>query len=230
MVDKPDHQKHRKRLRERFQQGSAKGLHDYELLELLLTYAIPRVDVKPPAKALLKRFKTFGGVLDASQAELESVHGLGSASAVLVRLVKELLGAYLAEQIQRRDVLSSPEAVRDFARMKLAGLPHEAFMVIFLDVKNHVLDHEVLHEGTVDRAIVYPRRIIESALAHHAVGLILSHNHPSGDPAPSQEDRRLTRSVVEAARTVEIRVLDHLIVGKAGHFSFHENRLLTEQV
>jgi DNA repair protein RadC len=227
MSDKPDHQEHRKRLRERFQRGGAEGLHNYELLELLLTYAIPRVDVKPPAKSLLKRFKTLGGVLDASQAELESVRGLGGSSAVLIRLVKELLGSYLEEQIQHREVLSSPEAVRDFARMKLAGLPHEAFMVIFLDVKNHVIDHEVLHEGTVDRAVVYPRRIIEAALAHHAAGLILSHNHPSGDPAPSQEDKRLTRSVVEAARTVEIRVLDHLIVGKAGHFSFHENQLLT---
>jgi DNA repair protein RadC len=228
MVDKPDHQEHRKRLRERFQRGGAEGLQDYELLELLLTYAIPRVDVKPPAKLLVKRFKSLSGVLDASQSELETVHGLGAASGVLIRLVKKLLSAYLEEQIHRRDVLSSPEAVRDFARVKLAGLPHEAFMVIFLDVKNHVIDHEVLHEGTVDRAVVYPRRIIESALAHHAAGLILSHNHPSGDPAPSQEDKRLTRSVVEAARTVEIRVLDHLIVGKAGHFSFHENRLLTE--
>ncbi|HSO74815.1 MAG TPA: DNA repair protein RadC, partial [Blastocatellia bacterium] len=187
MVDKPDHQEHRKRLRDRFQRGGAEGLQDYELLELLLTYAIPRVDVKPPAKRLLKRFKSLSGVLDASQSELEAVHGLGSASGVLIRLVKKLLSAYLEEQIHRRDVLSSPEAVRDFARGKLAGLPHEAFMVIFLDVKNHVIDHEVLHEGTVDRAVVYPRRIIESALAHHAAGLILSHNHPSGDPAPSQE-------------------------------------------
>jgi DNA repair protein RadC len=227
MSDKPDHHEHRKRLRERFQRGGAAGLHNYELLELLLTYAVPRVDVKPPAKALLKRFRTLSGVLDASQTELESVRGLGGTSAVLIRLVKQLLSGYLEEQIQRRDVLSSPEAVRDFARVKLAGLPHEAFMVIFLDVKNHVIHHEVLHEGTVDRAVVYPRRIIESALAHHAAGLILSHNHPSGDPEPSQEDKRLTRSVVDAARTVEIRVLDHLIVGKAGYFSFHENQLLT---
>ena len=135
--------------------------------------------------------------------------------------------AYLDEQMQKRDVLSSPQAVLDFARTKLAGLPHEAFMVIYLDVKNHVLDHEVLHEGTVDRAIVYPRRVLESAIKHNAVGLILSHNHPSGDPAPSQEDKHLTRAVTEAARTIEIRVLDHVIVGRNGYFSFQENRLLT---
>jgi len=122
--------------------------------------------------------------------------------------------------------LSSPGAVVDFARVKLAGLPHEAFMVIYLNVKNRVLDHQVLQEGTVDRAIVYPRQIIKAALTHKAAGLILSHNHPSGDPDPSQEDKHLTRSVIEAARTVEIRVLDHIIVGKNGYFSFQENRLL----
>ena len=110
--------------------------------------------------------------------------------------------------------------------MKLAGLPHEAFMVIYLNVKNRVLDHEIINEGTVDRAIVYPRRIVEHALAHHAAGLILVHNHPSGDPAPSPEDKQLTRGIIEAARTMDIKVLDHIIVGKSGHFSFHENRLL----
>jgi DNA repair protein RadC len=144
----------------------------------------------------------------------------------LIRLVKQLFAAYLEERLEGKDVLSSPGAVVDFARVKLAGLPHEAFMVIYLNVKNRVIDHEVLQEGTVDRAIVYPRQIIKAALAHKSAGLILSHNHPSGDPEPSQEDKHLTRSVIEAARTVEIRVLDHIIVGKSGYYSFQENRLL----
>jgi DNA repair protein RadC len=226
MPEKPDHLEHRKRLRERFEKAGADGLHDIERLELLLTYAIPRLDVKPVARALIKRFKSLSGVLDASYVELKGINGLGPASAVLIRLVKELLVEYLAEQMKKRDALSSPQAVLNFARAKLAGLPHEAFMVIFVDVKNQVIDHDVLNEGTVDRAVVYPRRIIESALTRHAAGVILSHNHPSGDPEPSEEDKRLTRSVVEAARTIELRVLDHLIVGKAGYFSFHENRLL----
>jgi len=225
--DKPDYLEHRKRLRERFLKAGPEGLHDYELLELLLTFAVRRVDLKSVGKALIKRFGTLNGVLDASQTELAEVQGVGPTSAILIRLVKELFAAYLEERMEGKDVLSSPGAVVDFARMKLAGLPHEAFMVIYLNVKNRVIEYDVLQEGTVDRAIVYPRQIIKAALTHKAAGLILSHNHPSGDPEPSQEDKHLTRSVVEAARTVEIRVLDHLIVGKNGYFSFQENRLLS---
>ena len=227
MNDKPDYLEHRKRLRERFLNAGAESLHDYESIELLLTYAIPRLDVKPVAKALMKRFGSLNAVLDASQDELESVRGVGSTSAILIRLVKQLFAAYLEERLEGKDVLSSPGAVVDFARVKLAGLPHEAFMVIYLNVKNRVIDHEVLQEGTVDRAIVYPRQIIKAALAQKAAGLILSHNHPSGDPDPSQEDKHLTRAVIEAARTIELRVLDHIIVGKDGYFSFQENRLLS---
>ena len=226
MEEKPDYLEHRKRLRERFERAGGKGLHDYELIELLLTYAVPRVDVKPVAKALIKRFGGVSGVMDAGLDDLQSVKGLGPTSAILIRAVKELFDAYLAEGARERSALSSPDAVREFAKMKLAGLPHEAFMVIYLNVKNRVLDHEIINEGTVDRAIVYPRRIVEHALAHHAAGLILVHNHPSGDPSPSAEDRQLTRSIIEAARTMDIKVLDHIVVGKSGHFSFHENRLL----
>jgi DNA repair protein RadC len=225
MTDKPHYLEHRKRLREKFQKAGAEGLHDYELLELLLTYALPRKDVKPIAKALLDRFDGLAGVLDATQHELEEIKGLGPNSATLIRLVKELCTVYLAERAKEKDVLSSPQAVVDFARSKLAGLPHEAFMVIYLNTKNEVIEHEVIHEGTVDRAVVYPRKIIESALAHHAVGLILVHNHPSGYPDPSEEDKQLTRAAVEAARTVDIRVLDHIIVGKNGYFSFREHQI-----
>jgi DNA repair protein RadC len=222
----PHYLDHRKRLRERFRKSGVDGLHNYELVELLLTYAIPRKDLKPLAKDLVKRFEGFSGVFDASIEELEAEAGLGLRSATLIHLVKEILGAYLAEQLERREALSSPQAVIDFARVKLAGLPHEAFMVIYLNVKNEVLRHEVLHEGTVDRAVVYPRRIVEAALANHAAGLILVHNHPSGDPDPSSDDKRLTRSIAEAARTVDIRVIDHVIVGKSGYYSFNENRIL----
>jgi DNA repair protein RadC len=189
-------------------------------------YAIPRLDVKPVAKALMKRFGSLNGVLDATQDELEGIRGVGPQSAILIRLVKELFAAYLGERMAGKDVLSSPGAVVDFARVKLAGLPHEAFMVIYLNVKNRVIDYEVLQQGTVDKAIIYPREIIKAALTHKAAGVILSHNHPSGDPEPSKEDKHLTRSVIEAARTVDLRVIDHLIVGKNGYFSFQESRIL----
>jgi len=226
MEDKPDYLGHRKRLRERFRKNGTEGMHDYEVLELLLTYAIPRKDVKPIAKDLLKRFGSLSGVLDAGQKELEEVANIGPISSTLIRLIKETCGIYLAEKMSNKDVLSSPQAVLDFARVKLAGLPHEAFMIIFLNAKNKVLDYKVLQEGTVDRAVIYPRRMVEEALALHAAGIILVHNHPSGDSEPSPEDKQLTRSLTEAARTIDLRVLDHIIVGKEGYCSFLESRLM----
>lgn len=222
----PDYVEHRQRLRERFRKAGAEGLHDYELLELLLTYAIPRKDVKPVAKSLTKRFGGLAGVLDASYEELKSTAGLGSASAILIRLAKQLCEAYLGEQMAARDALSSPKTVMNFARAKLAGLPHEAFMVVYLNVKNEVIGHELIHEGTLDRAVIYPRRVIESALANRAANLILVHNHPSGHTDPSPEDKKLTRMIKDAARTVDITVLDHIIVGKGGYFSFAEQEIL----
>ena len=226
-VDKPDYIDHRQRLRERFRKAGAEGFHDYEILELLLTYAIPRIDVKPIAKDLLEHFGSLSGVLDATQQEIEEVAGVGPSSSTLIGLVKETCGAYLAEKMKDREVLSSPQAVLDFARLTLAGSPHESFIVIFVNTKNRVLHHQVVHEGTVNRAVVYPRRIVEEALAHHASGLILVHNHPSGHADPSTEDRTLTRALVEATRALDIRILDHIIVGKNGHFSFSEAGLLS---
>ena len=226
MEDKPGYLDHRKRLRARFRKSGTEGMHDYEVLELLLTYAIPRKDVKPYAKELIKRFGNLSGVLDASQQEIESVLHIGPMSSTLIRLVKEIGSLYLGEKMQEKDVLSSPQAVLDFARMKLSGLPHEAFMVVFLNTKNKVLDHKIIQEGTVDRAAVYPRRIIEDALSRHASSIILVHNHPSGIAQPSAEDKQLTRDLVEAAKTIDLRVLDHLIVGKEGYCSFAESRLL----
>lgn len=226
MSDAPHYVNHRKRLRERFQKAGAEGMHDFELLELLLTYSIPRRDVKPIAKTLIDRFGTLAGVLDADAEELAKIKGVGEMSATLISLVRELYSTYLAENMKRGDVLSSPESVLKFARVRLAGLTNEAFMVIFLNVKNEVLDYSLLHEGTIDSVAIYPRRIIESALSKHAAGIILVHNHPSGNPAPSREDKALTSEITGAARTLDIRVLDHIVVGKAGYFSFLENNIL----
>jgi DNA repair protein RadC len=230
MEEKPDYFQHRQRLRGRFRKGGAEGMNDYELLELLLTYAIPRRDVKPYAKELIKKFGSLGGVLDASQQELEEVLHVGPISSTLIHLTKKLCEAYFAEKMIARDALSSPQAVLDFARVRMAGLPHEAFMVIFLNAKNKVLDYKIIQEGTVDRAIVYPRRIIEEAISRHAASVILAHNHPSGHSEPSPEDRELTRSIMEAARTIDLRVLDHVVVGKEGYFSFVESHLMPNKI
>lgn len=227
MTDTPHYVNHRKRLRERFRKSGADGMHDYELLELLLTFSIPRRDVKPVAKKLISEFGGLSGVLDADQKKLEGLSGVGSMSAALIRLVKEIYNTYLAENMKRGDVLSSPETVLKFVRVRLSGMTNEAFMVIYMNVKNEVIDYSILHEGTVDNVAVYPRRIIESALSRNASGVILVHNHPSGNPAPSREDKSLTRDIADAAITLDIRVLDHIIVGKDGYFSFMENDLIS---
>ncbi|MEE8044274.1 MAG: DNA repair protein RadC [Thermodesulfobacteriota bacterium] len=226
MSDTPHYINHRKRLRERFQKAGADGMHDYELLELLLTFSIPRRDVKPVAKKLINKFGSLPGVLDADQDELEKLKGLGPMSASLIRLVKELYCTYLAENMKKHDVLSSPDAVINFSRVMLSGLSNEVFMAIYINVKNEVIDYALLQEGTLDNVAVYPRRIIESALSRHASGVILVHNHPSGNPTPSKEDKLLTKEITDAAFALDIRVLDHLIVGKDGYFSFMENNLL----
>jgi len=225
--DKPHYLYHRKRLRERMRRAGAQGLQDYELLELLLTYAIPRKDLKPLAKDLIQQFHSLTGVMDATPEELRKVFGVGPRAARLISLVKEIGVVYLAEGMKKRDLLSSPQAVVDFARLKLAGSHHEVFMVICLNTKNEVLHHETVHEGTIDRAVIYPRRIVETALAHHAAGLLLVHNHPSGHTEPSEEDQQITDAIVRAAATVDIRVLDHIIVGKQGYLSFVERGLLS---
>ncbi len=223
---KPHYWGHRERLRARFHKAGSEALHDYELLELLLTYALSRKDVKPVAKDLINRFDSLAGVLDASFDELQAVPGLGSAAAMLIRVVKEVGVAQLAEKMQHRDLLRSPQSVVDFARLKMAGYPHEAFMAIYLNTRNEVMGYETVHEGTVDRAVVYPRRIVEAALSHHAAGLLLVHNHPSGHIEASEEDKEVTKAIVQAAGTVDIRVLDHIIVGKDKYLSFTEKGLL----
>lgn len=217
---------HRQRLRERFLKAYTDGMHDYEVLELLLTYSIARRDVKPIAKNLIARFGSLSGVLDATHEELQTVEDVGAASSIHIKLVKEVCGLYLAGRMEKKDLLTSPDRVVNFARMKLAGLPHEAFMAIFLNTQNEMIGHEVVNEGTVDQVAVYPRRIVEKGLGCHAAGLIIVHNHPSGYTDPSEEDKRLTKSLKDAAHLLDIRLLDHLIVSKNGYFSFLERGII----
>ena len=225
-MDKKHQKGHRERLRQRFINAGPGALHDYEIIELLLTYAIPLKDVKPIAKDLLLRFRNFQGVLDASYNELCEVKGVSSNSAALIRLIKETCSEYLAEKMKEKDALSSPEAVLDFAKMKISGLKDEAFLVIYLDIKNHVIDYEIISEGTIDQAVIYPRNIIRKAIFSNAAGLIVMHNHPSGICEPSKDDIKLTGAVRDAAKAVNIRIIDHVIVGKSGYFSFVREGLL----
>ncbi len=218
---------HRRRLRERFEAGP-KVLPDYELLELLLTYAIPRRDVKPLAKGLLERFGTFKGVLNASPAELRGATGVGETTGAFFRILRTAVERYMEARARETDALTSPDAVAAYCRAALDGLRHEVFEVIYLNTRNRVIRSERLSEGTVDQTAVYPRRVVTGALQNHAAAVILVHNHPSGDPFPSAEDKALTRRLAAAARLVDIPVLDHVIVGDGRHFSFREAGFLPD--
>ena len=211
---------HRARLRERVAKNGLQGFHDYEILELLLTYALPRIDTKPLAKELVGRFQGISGVLNASKDELLSVKGLGPRAVELLTLMKPIGQAYLRDGINQKNLLNCPEAVAQYCRMTLAGEGHERVLALYVDARNCLLAERMISLGTIDQAAVHPRRIIEEALACHAAGLILVHNHTSGQVDPSSEDRELTKRVAEACRLFDLNLLDHLIVSQDGHTSF----------
>jgi DNA repair protein RadC len=218
----PHYHGHRKRIRERFLKTGLASFHDYEVLELLLTFAIAQKDVKVLAKQLISRFQTFQGVLDAPLNELKTVVGIGEHCALLIKLIKECSDFYLRAKIYHKDIISSPEALLNYCKSAMAGLGDEQFRVIYLNTKNEIIADEPLQEGTVDQSAVYPRKIIEHALKHGASALIFVHNHPSGSPEPSVHDKNLTDLLKQISENIGIKVHDHLIIGKQGYFSFRE--------
>ena len=227
-MERPHYHGHRKRLRERFLKGGLAGFAEHEVIELLLTLAIPRADVKQPAKALLKRFGSLRGVLDAPLPELQSVDGIGEVAAVGLQVIREAATLYLQGSSEEAEVLHDPERLSDFWRMRIGALGHEVFAVAYLDSGYRLLRNgvETLQEGTIDRAAVYPRRVVEVALRRQAAALVLAHNHPNGNVAPSGHDKVLTRAIVLAAETIGLRVVDHLIVSPDEVFSFRKAGLL----
>ena len=219
---------HRQRLRERFVKNGLAAFAEHEVVELLLTLAIPRVDVKQPAKALLERFGSLRGVLDAPLAELRTVDGIGEVAAVGLHLVREAAALYLQQESEGGEVLRNAAKISDFWRMRIGALKHEVFAVAYLD-SGHRLQRdgvETLQEGTIDRAAVYPRRVVEAALKREAAALLLAHNHPNGNVQPSEQDKLLTRAIVLAAETINLRVVDHLVVSAQETFSFRQAGLL----
>ena len=223
---KPHYHGNRQRLRNRFLQGGAAALQDYELLELLLTFAIPYSDVKPLAKNLIAHFGSFTQVLDASPQDLMELTGLKEYSAVLIHLVKACSEYYLKEEALKRKPIHSLDALVAYCRTAMGGLKDEQFRVLFLNSQNEIMAEEIVQEGTVDQTVVYPRKVLELALKHKATALILVHNHPSGALKPSAADRELTRALVKAAKSLHITVHDHLIVSRQGYFSLAEHNML----
>jgi len=194
-----------------------------EILELLLSFAVPAKKAGLLARALSERFGGMRGLLDASAEELARVEGLNEKAVSLIMLMKPLAGSYLKERIADRDIIKDPRDVINYLRVTLSGEKVEKFLGLYLNSRNELLAVEVLHEGTLTHALVYPRKVIELAMKHNASSVIFVHNHPGGDPSPSKADCLLMRSLEKAAATVDITVHDHMIIGKNRHFSARAN-------
>lgn len=211
---------HRKRLRTRFMEGGAAAVPDYELLELVLFRAIPRQDVKPLARTLLETFGDFNGVLSAPAARLRDVKGVGEAVLVELKIVEAAAHRLARARVMNRPVLSGWDALLDYCRTSMAHRETEQFRVLFLDRKNVLIADEEQARGTVDHVPVYPREVVKRALELNASALILVHNHPSGDPTPSQADIAMTEQIDTACAALSLVLHDHIIVGKARELSF----------
>ncbi|MBT8459323.1 MAG: DNA repair protein RadC [Boseongicola sp.] len=211
---------HRERLRKRFTSGGANAVPDYELLELLLFRSLPRCDVKPVADRLLKSFGDFNRVLSAPISRLTEIRGVGPAVANDLKLIEAAAHRMAQARILRSPVLSSWDALLAYCRTAMSHLETEEFRVLFLDRKNVLIADEAQARGTVDHVPVYPREIIKRALELNASALILVHNHPSGDPTPSQCDREMTCQIETAAQALGLTLHDHLVIGKSAEFSF----------
>lgn len=217
---------HRGRLKKRFISSGLSAFHDYEALELLLSYGIPRKDTKAVAKTLIQSFGSLKEVLDAGIHELGETSGIGSHTAILIHLVKEFGSLYLGQKAKERPQVGCTSELLDYCRTVSGGYRNERFSVICLDAQNRVIEMETIQEGIVNQAVVYPRKVLESALARRASAIILVHNHPSGNVKPSDADIRLTKIICDAAKVLDILVHDHLIVGGNEYFSFREGGLL----
>ncbi|TNH39354.1 RadC family protein [Paracoccus haeundaensis] len=217
---------HRARLRERFLQGGATAMPDYELLELVLFRAIPRQDVKPLARRLIETFGDFNRVVTAPPARLQAVDGVGPAVVTELKIVEAAAQRMARARIMHRPVLSSWQSLLDYCHTTMAHREIEQFRVLYLDRKNVLIADEEQSRGTVDHVPVYPREIIRRALELNASALILVHNHPSGDPTPSDSDIAMTARIGQAAESMGITIHDHLIIGKSRELSFRSEGLL----
>lgn len=217
---KPHYHGHRDRLRARFAEKGVDALADYELLELYLFRSIPRRDVKPIAKELIAKFGSFAEVIAAPVERLTEVKGISEKIALDLKILRAAATKLGQKSILGRPVLSSWSALLDYCRSAMQFEATEQFRVLFLDRKNRLIADEVLGQGTVDRAPVYPREILKRALVHESTAIILAHNHPSGDPTPSQSDIDMTKEIVQACKPISVTVHDHLIIGRDNIASF----------
>jgi len=225
--NKPPHYVgHRKRLKEKFLRADPAGFSDYELLELLLFQAIPRKDVKPLAKQLLKEFGDFNQLVNAQRKKILTVENTNEGIFLQFQIVREILNRIFYEQVKNRNVISSWGTLLDYLKFNMSCLKLEQFRVLFLNKKNMLIADEVMATGTIDQTPIYPREIVKKSLFHEAGAIILVHNHPSGSTKPSNSDIDLTTQIVNACNTINVTVHDHVIIGSGDYYSFKSNMLL----
>lgn len=222
----PSHKGHRARLRERFLKTGGEGLADYELLELLLFSSHPRSDTKPLAKRLLAHFGGFAATVTAEDARLRQVEGMSDAAVTALRIAKVAAERLLREQAAARPLLGNWQALLDYCRVAMGYESVEQFRILFLDNKNRLIADEIQNRGTVNHTGAYPREVVRRGLELGASAVILLHNHPSGDPTPSQADITMTEQIQMACQAVGIALHDHLVIGRDQHYSFKSHDLL----
>jgi len=220
---------HRERLRQRFNKDGLSGFNKYEIIELLLTLARTRGDCKESAKSAIERFGSVRGVLDASPEDLQEIDDIGKVSALTIKLARALADYYYGERLEQDAApLGNSQAVVEYLRVSMGALDRESFRVVYLDAQNRPRGTETLFQGTLTSSAVYPREVFKRALEHKAASIIFAHNHPSGCIEPSENDRQITRDLVLAANFMDVRVLDHIIVGVNEHYSFADHGLMQE--
>ncbi len=217
---------HRARMRHRLLRSGPDALADHEMLEMILFIALPRRDTKPIARELLNRFRSFGGVLGASETELRTIEGVGEAGAAAVKLVQAASLRMMRQDLAIQPVFSTWDRLTDYLTAAMSHERTEQFRVLFLDGRNKLIADEIQGSGTINHAPAYPREVVRRCLELHATAVILAHNHPSGDPAPSREDVVLTTEIARAAATMGIAVHDHIVIGRGRWLSFRAEKLM----
>lgn len=225
-VPAPDHSGHRARLRQKLLEAGADALHDYELIEYLLALAIPRRDTKPLAKALLAEFGGIGGLMSASPEALARVSGMGDTSIAALKIVQATALRLLRAEVIMRPVIANWQALLDYLRADMAYLDIERVRLLHLNTRNILIRDELLSEGSIDEAAVHVREVVKRAMQLGSAAIIIVHNHPGGDPAPSRADIELTRQIAEAAKRLGIALHDHIIIGRQGHVSLRAQGLI----
>ena len=217
---------HWKRLRQRFLKGGFNGFLDYEIVELLLTLGGAKQDYKPQAKEAIKKFQGLRNVLDASPEDLQKIKGIGPGSILGLKLFQAISERYTKEKIPKKISLTSSQAVTNYLREKIGREKKEHFLILSLDTRNYLVRENIVSVGTLNANLVHPREVFKEAINAGAASVIVTHNHPSGDPEPSEDDLTITKRLIEAGKIMGIEVLDHIIITKSKVFSFKEKELI----